>query len=504
MRTIQFKCSLLSDIIINQKAATEGIQKTLDFIPGSAFLGIVAGILYKDKSPESMLIFHSGKVRFGDAHPISESKRAVRIPASWYYRKLDSDKSTFFVHHGIPEKGLKEDGRSIQIKQCRDEFIVKNGENSFSEIKINKHFAIKSAYDSANRKSEDKKMYGYQSLESGSDWCFEVTLDNEAEQFEELINNALVGKKRVGRSSTAQYGLVEIEKCSFKASFKTEIPIQVEIKDEEVSSILLYAESRLIFLDDYGQPTFIPTEEQLGLSKGKIDWAKSQIRTFQYAPYNNHRKTREADRCGIEKGSVFCVTDATFNDIDIEKITKGVGSYLNEGFGKVLVNPEFLAYFKDKQGEATLKLEKEKIVTNSQSINSGPNSLPLDDSIFEYLEKQKALKENLLVIYESVNTYVDNKHTNFRGDAFASQWGTIRSIAMKAKTVKELKDKLYDNPNGYLVHGVAKDKWIERKRLEDLKGFISGFDNENPKGNAIEAVINLSAEMAKKCKEDKR
>ena len=40
---LAFAAELLSDVILNQKAATEGPNKTLDFIPGSCFLGIVAG-----------------------------------------------------------------------------------------------------------------------------------------------------------------------------------------------------------------------------------------------------------------------------------------------------------------------------------------------------------------------------------------------------------------------------------------------------------------------------
>lgn len=42
MKTLQFKCKLLSDVILNQRAATEGNQESLAFIPGNCFLGIVA------------------------------------------------------------------------------------------------------------------------------------------------------------------------------------------------------------------------------------------------------------------------------------------------------------------------------------------------------------------------------------------------------------------------------------------------------------------------------
>ena len=69
MKTLQFKCTLLSDIILNQNSASEGATKTLDFIPGSNFLGIAASQLYgttndEHHSAEMLELFHSGMVRF--------------------------------------------------------------------------------------------------------------------------------------------------------------------------------------------------------------------------------------------------------------------------------------------------------------------------------------------------------------------------------------------------------------------------------------------------------
>ena len=60
MNKIQFKCILESDVIINQNAATEGNQQTLDFIPGSAFLGVQRSLYIREDS-ETFILFHSGK-----------------------------------------------------------------------------------------------------------------------------------------------------------------------------------------------------------------------------------------------------------------------------------------------------------------------------------------------------------------------------------------------------------------------------------------------------------
>ena len=90
MKTIQFRCKLLSDVILSQKAATEGSHESLSFIPGNNFLGIVAQNYTQYASNEQAEIFHSGHVRFSDAHPVNRDGkiRSLHIPAALYYPKL--------------------------------------------------------------------------------------------------------------------------------------------------------------------------------------------------------------------------------------------------------------------------------------------------------------------------------------------------------------------------------------------------------------------------------
>lgn len=507
MKTIQLRCTLLSDIIINQKSATEGNQETLDFIPGNIFLGLAAASLYKNlKNEESMLIFHSGKVKFGDAHPIFDGKRSLKIPASWHYEKNKTRFDSLFVHHGIPYEGISENGTPIQLKQCRDGFIVKVDDQKFAEIEIEKNFAIKSAYDTKKRRSEDKKMFGYQSLQNGSVWEFELTLCDETLKFEDQIVNSLTGVKQIGRSSTAQYGLVQIEACKEinKNPIENFKSLQARFKgNTEADALFIYAESRLIFLDKYGQPTFTPNAEQLGLPGGDINWEKSQVRTFQYAPYNNQRKSRDADRCGIEKGSVFCVMGVSLEKAKALNFGNYVGSFQNEGFGKVILNPEFLDYV-NQEGKSKYSILEDKVISYQSYSENQPSPLQADENVLKYLKNKKAQQNNQSQIYNKVNEFVINHAENFKGNAFASQWGTIRSIASTTKDYEKLYNALFKESNdrspGYLVHGVAKEKWEERRRLESLRTFFKGF--ENNKNSVSEALVNLAAEMAKKCRRD--
>ena len=484
MSTLKFKCTLLTDVILNQKAASEGPNETLDFIPGSNFLGITASKLYREMNEETMNLFHSGVVRFGDAHPSVDGMRGLKIPASMFYPKLGNPSTELYIHHAIPKMDSDE-LRKKQLKQCRNGFY-KFADNNAVLINIDKNFAIKSAYDKIQRRSKDEQMYGYQSLQEGLVLYFEVEVQDEA--LVAKVRDALAGKQHIGRSRTAQYGLVEI--APFEYNDVTTQPAQGEY-------VTVYADSRLIFLDETnGLPTLQPTAQQLGLL-GEICWEKSQILTFQYAPWNFQRQCFDTDRCGIEKGSVFVVKAN-----DCPKQSQYVGSYKNEGFGKVIYNPSFLEAFADG---------KAKIAIVEQDTNTPNENTPVELSgtkLLDYLATQqvKALIEQSA--YEQVEKWASNYAHLFTSDTFASQWGTIRRIAMQNSTKQAIQYELFDKckekndkkqPDAYLTHGVAADKWKERGRLSKLQAFVNALNDQN----AQIAMINLASEMAKKCRKEK-
>lgn len=517
MKTLKFKCTLLSDVILNQKAATEGPNQTLDFIPGSCFLGIVASELYEKlgMNEKTLELFHSGKVRFGDAHPSKDGIRGLKIPASMFYPKLKKiTDGEIYIHHAVPN--LENDEmKQKQLKQCRNGFYTFVGDKA-TEVKTETNFAIKSAYDKEKRRSKDEQMYGYESLQRGLELYFEVQM--ESDDFATDIKDALVGTKRVGRSRTAQYGLIKITETQYN---------DVDCEKPKNNIVTVYADGRLIFLDEYGLPTFRPKEDQLGLPKdSKILWDKSQIRTFQYAPWNYKRQCFDTDRCGIEKGSVFVVVSKCDN-LDLK--SQYVGSFNNEGFGKVIYNPEFLNA--GENGVASCQVEKQDDTENKptedeetrvrrikKEIADLKNS---DVDICRYLADCKQDELEQQIIYKMVNEFVQDEQrgglfTN-KGEKFASQWGNIRSLSMQYDSFDRLSYELFgirkdekgkvvvDESNGYLTHGVAKEKW-ENKRIDVVKSFFDSIKKQDLEKRISEAMVNLAAEMAKEMsrKEDKQ
>ena len=89
MHKQRFEVEFLDDIVLNSSSATTMVlSDTLDYIPGSAFLGMVAKY-YKDFS-DSFSVFHGGKVRFGDGHILNEGKYSYKVPFSYFINKGES------------------------------------------------------------------------------------------------------------------------------------------------------------------------------------------------------------------------------------------------------------------------------------------------------------------------------------------------------------------------------------------------------------------------------
>jgi len=476
MKTLQFRITLLSDVILNQKSATEGSNSTLDFIPGNCFLGIAASHLYANVTPEEALdLFHTGKVRYGDAHPVAEGgkHRSLKVPSSFFYEKLHSVSEACYIYHKYNRAA---DEKKMQLKQCRHGFYAFES-MSAQPVETSKTYVLKSAHDKVNRRSKDGALYGYESMGKGQEFLFSVECDDE--KYADLIKKALTGIRRIGRSRNAQYGLGEIREDSFTESKSNVSPC---------SLTTVYADGRLIFFDEHGLPTFQPTAEQLGFNKeDTIRWDLSQIRTFQYSPWNGARQAYEADRCGIEKGSVFVVE----TKLPFSPALHFVGNCQYEGFGAVIYNPDFLESENGTNGLAKYSIRTvmhEPSLTPLKEMKATPLLLYLEHRAQQITEEED--------VFNAVNEFVDRPETlkKFKaGDAtFKSQWGNIRMIAME----KENPDDIISGVKDYISHGKASKAWSAYGRDKLLLDALREYEARGV--DIRKLTINLASEMAKK------
>ncbi|MFP4486330.1 MAG: hypothetical protein ACLFOC_05175 [Campylobacterales bacterium] len=435
-----FKVLFHSDIVLNSSSATTmGTSDTLDYIAGSNFLGMVASHGGYDSFKEKAFdVFHSGKVRFGDAHVFKDTP-SLKLPFCYFINKGEKlEKNTTIYYHHLLTKEKREELKlqGIQLKQVRDGYFNLKGEL----LELDYSYTQKSSYNSEKRRSKDKAMFGYKAIKRGVCFVFDVGFDDES--LIEDVTKGLVGFKKLGKSKNSQYGKVEIKE--FNSNH------QITQKPIEDNLILLYAKSNLALIDKDGNPIATPNETSLKLPNGcSIDFEKSQIRTRSYSPYNVARDTRDYERVIIEKGSVVAVNISSgFNLNSYENaLLEGVGSYLSEGFGEVVVNPEFLY----EMSFADTDRQKEIL---GLDIEDRENS-KLSDYLKNRFNQKELDKDMMKIAFENRDKF--EKTTT-------SQWGQIRTLASQYSD-----DEIIKELNDYLNNGVAKDRWKEHySKLETL------------------------------------
>ena len=534
-----FKCTLDTDIVINASLATEGNMRTLDYIPGSKFSGIVAGQLYRDwklakRQNVLMDVFHSTKVSFGDAHiSIDKKNKSYALPFSLFKDKLAKEitegATKIWVHHylhknNLPKKEKQEEEKKeevnkkksadkIQLKQLRSGYFDK----SLNFLpKVNKKFALKSAQDRQKRRSKDEAMFGFESMQKGQVFIFSVYFSKELDvTIKEDVIKALLGKKRVGKSKSAQYGQVTIEPIEKELPEGFENNRSPILSKPEDNKIAIYAESNLCFLNEYGQATFQPTAADFGI-KGSIDWSLSQVRTYSYSPWNNHRNTTDTQRDCILKGSVFIVKVAdNFASTSIDKLPKMVGEYQAEGLGRILFNPSFL---KGNQSDALWSIRLKKYPPEVKEDNTeNQKASPFQDSnpLGEYLLRQQQKAKDELKIGKAVLTFMNgrDKDTKLTYESIfenisTSQWGSIRAKAIYVQNQKKPTLALIPVLEEMLSNGVAAERyWDKRKGLprEILLGTLRNYEEEENKLSLTQFIAVLAAEMTElKQKKDKK
>jgi len=481
MKTLHFECELLSDIILNATSATAQTTQTLEYIPGAKFLGIVAKKMYKNDNVKNAAIFHSGKVRFGDAHLVANGVRTLHVPLDFMTAKKpkEEDKYKIWLNHFLTEEDraqLSDNG--IQLQQKRNTFFISDEKLTIDFVKSTSSYALKSAYDADSRRAQHQQMFGYNALKKGSTWQFSVDIDDELAAHETEIKEALLGEHGLGKSRSAQYGRVKIKAIEEIKHFAKE-------HTSKADTIILYAESNCCFLDEYGQYTVKPNASDLNLADATIDWTKSQIRHRVYAPWNVFRSTRDADRWIIEKGSVLHLTNI---DISSEKVAarlaQGVGQFRAEGFGRFLVNPDFLC---EKEQLLSKKEEKSAATLSlSPPTLTGKNKIIRDllQSRQDKAESDRKIASNLA----NIDKVIFDKIT-------ASQWGQIRNMAQNVKDWNILKPLLFNDTAGFLRTGKRKDIWSPNA-INTLADKVISLAKDEEKANYLFVFASDMAKIA--------
>ena len=482
MRELRFEIAFKSPIILQASSNTQGKTSSLDFIPGSAFLGMVAS-RYSDFS-DPFKIFHSGAVKFCDASPIKEGKEFFKIPLSYFHEKLDSSK--IYNHHLLSDSEFE---KFTQLKQMRNGYI--NEENE--RLSLDQDFSQKSAYDKSKRRSKDSQMYGYEAFRAGMKWRFSVKFDHSvSEKDMVLAKETLERSTRLGKSKSAEYGAVEIK-------FIGENTDEIQTFTPPEKYTFVYAKSRLALIDENGNPSYDVKYILPNLSENNVVYSKTQIRISNFAPYNGARATKDYERACINKGSVIALKNLSAEQIAALK--NGVGAYLSEGFGEVLINPWFLdgGNVKDNPIEFQKEAETER----------STGKIPIQSDLAKFLKQKQTTKDQALEIAERVADFIKSHKDKF-SKISKSQWGAIRSICrdvvtndsvldgkeakISNQTTEEKDENIADQVSKFIRNGVRKANWDCEKETGNGHVLLKAIKESKSK---LKFTLLLSMQMPK-------
>ncbi len=484
MKEVFYKCTFLSDVILNSSLATSGSVQSLSYIPGSNFLGIAASRLYSvidDNAAYSF--FHSGRVRFGDATISRGNELSFAIPLNVVKPKDSIDEEGDFYLKGLASL-KRENGDKVQFKSINSGFLFNNGGRI---AQIRKRFTLHNSIDRETGSSKDGGLFGFESIQKGQDFIFSIQYDFP-EDFS-VINSTIVGNHYIGKSKSAEFGSVVIEEIEEVES--------IEFFENDKGT-WVYVQSNLFLLDEYGNAKCKIEASDLGFESGYIDWTKSQVRKFEYSSWNFKRNTHNASRLCIAPGSVFFVTGA------FKTGKNNVGEFQAEGLGKVLYNPAFLA--SDNFGRCNFNYGEKKI--DIGDVNALNPSIKIS-SLISYVSSKYETKQKELLIAKRVFDFVysDKYYMPILSTVTRSQWGVIRSCAFQSVNMSDLIKKLFGtiertedsfkNDLGVLTHGISFQKYWGANGARRLSMLWEFLNLEETQLLGPLFIERLAAEIAK-------
>ncbi|MCP4702797.1 MAG: hypothetical protein GY862_38950 [Gammaproteobacteria bacterium] len=454
-----FTVTLEEEVIISRRAATLGGQGSLDYLTGAAFLGVSARVLYPVLSREdAYTVFHSGKVRFGNALLLSPQGQPVYpVPLCWHTDKdygQDLKDGMVLRHKKIHNNRFEPKGR----KSLGNGYITLDG----CYYRPQTVLRMKTAINPQTGRANEGQLFGYAGLAAGLRFRFALSADEDIpKELFDRVTDSLTGTVRIGRSRSAEYGRVRVA---------VENSVESLSVSHEKNVVVLWLLSDMALTDDWGQPALTPEPAHFGLPR-ESNADNSFIRTRRYAPFNAYYRKREQERAVLCMGSVLTFNVPSGFDARAlaKKLEHGVGLHREAGLGKIWVNPPLLA---DPQPA----FEKRKDIVPEQP---GAVSMP-DSPLFHWLRAKNIFQENARQAEKIADIWVEELSrlypsarllasvpAGMRIGPSPSQWGRVMGLAKTAGiSAAELKKKLFEGEDA-----VCKEKkdpdWLAEIFLDE-------------------------------------
>lgn len=334
MNSLYLEVELLSPVAISAHAATVGGHETLTRIPGSQLLGATARLLRLDPSAppgdEAWRILFSGEVRFGDCWPEADGQPAYLVPGCLHRPKGEREGPAFNL-------AVEDRPAGKQLEPLRDLHLTTTGVT----VEPRRTQTLRTAIQEHGR-SREGFLFGIESLDPGQRFLGRIDADDPSRL--EAVRRLLDGQTlAIGRSRGAEFGEVRVW---------VREPWQAPPEGKSAQRVTLWLLSDLALRDAAtGAPRLVPQATDFGLpGDWTVDWKRTFLRTRRWSPFNGARRRPDLERQVVEAGSVVTVAPPPggrgWNDalaVEVRAhLGPGVGEHLEEGLGRVALNPALL------------------------------------------------------------------------------------------------------------------------------------------------------------------
>lgn len=338
MGQLSLAFALIDEVVISRRSASSGGQPGLDYLPGAHLLGALAAALYRELPREdTWLMFHSGKLRFGNALPLTrDGEPAWPWPLCWHQDAAQRDE---FAVDRIVNLLHTQAPTTDHLPPLAEGYISLSG----GFYRPRAAFRMKSAISPDTGRLDDSGGFGYESLSEGQHFHAAITYDDDVPARVLAPLTAFFAAHPTlsfGRSRSAQYGRVA---CTPTAAHPA-IPMQPEPGLE--FSLWLLAD--LAACDEHGFPTLSPSGRDLGLADADLVAEKTFLRQRSYSPYNSFHGLYGTERQVLVQGSVLTyrlhqpLTAADWTAMR-QRVERGLGLYRESGLGRCALAPSLLA-----------------------------------------------------------------------------------------------------------------------------------------------------------------
>ncbi len=483
--------------IFSERAATEGAHRTRPHPTGSSLLGWAAARLYKDfqknkdfqKTDKAYEVFHSGRVRFSDAVPLTaENYPAFRMPRLLVERKQGEKALASGIlrpkHTWVGRDAFKkENGDDAQAEALKDGYIAAN----LTLAKIDTDLRLRTATEAGLAKKSALFGYGHIKPELGEDrqpFLYAATIeaddgfaDTDWETLREAFNEQ---ELCLGRAARTGYG--GWYRCQWFEGESVSNPWpqgKIDKNAEKTGRLRVWVLSDLALIDDKGAPCFAPEKsEMLRLpGGGRLCLKESTIGTRRFAPWNRHLGKRDIERQVIEAGSVltYHYEKGLPNTDPDPNFSRPVGVFQEQGLGRLWVDPPML------RGDTPIAVS-EGVVSEAAEIRKAlagglaqePALENGGEALFGWAERMAKLantkkRDDYLDTLTAEFNRIHRQTERDKPGPSPSQWGRVATAARRAKDLEGIGNALFDGSAP--TCGRVDDTTRAKDWLMDIKGF---------------------------------